>query len=57
MKALQQFPGIVVYPINGIGIIFGSALTSIFLWKERLTGTNYVFIAAASLALLMIYPH
>lgn len=57
MKALQQFPGIVVYPINGIGIILGSALTSIFLWKERLTGTNYVFIATASLALLMIYPH
>jgi multidrug transporter EmrE-like cation transporter len=56
MKALQNFSGIVVYPINGIGIILGSALTSIFLWKERLTGTNYIFIALASLALLMIYP-
>lgn len=57
MKALQSFSGIVVYPINGIGIILGSALTSIFLWKERLTGTNYIFIALASLALLIIYPH
>ena len=56
MKALQSFSGIVVYPINGIGIILGSALTSIFLWKERLTGTNYIFIALASIALLMIYP-
>ncbi len=57
MEALQSFSGIVVYPINGIGIILGSALTSIFLWKERLTGTNYIFIALASVALLMIYPH
>ena len=56
MKALQIFPGIVVYPINGIGIILGSAFTSLFLWKERLTGTNYIFIALASLALVMIYP-
>jgi drug/metabolite transporter (DMT)-like permease len=56
MKALQNFSGIVVYPINGIGIILVSALTSIFLWKERLTGTNYIFIALASIALLMIYP-
>ena len=56
MKALQSFSGIVVYPINGIGIILGSALTSIFLWRERLTGTNYIFIALASLALVMIYP-
>jgi len=56
MKALQVFPGIVVYPINGIGIILGSAFTSLFLWKERLTRTNYIFIALASLALVMIYP-
>ncbi len=56
MKALQIFPGIVVYPINGIGIILGSAITSIFIWKERLVGTNYIFIALASFALLMIYP-
>lgn len=56
MKALQSFSGIVVYPINGIGIILGSALTSIFLWKERLTRANYIFIALASVALLMIYP-
>ncbi|PIE33673.1 hypothetical protein CSA56_11210 [candidate division KSB3 bacterium] len=56
MKALQVFPGMVVYPINGIGIILGSAVTSLFLWKERLTRTNYIFIALASLALVMIYP-
>ena len=57
MRALQVFPGIVVYPINGIGIILASTITSIFFWKERLTRANYIFIALALSALLMIYPH
>jgi len=56
MKALQELPGIVVYPTNGIGIILLSALTSPIFWKERLTGNNYIFIALASVALLLIYP-
>ena len=56
MWALQDLPGIVVYPINGVGIILLSAVTSILLWKERLTRSNYAFIALASIALLLIYP-
>lgn len=56
MKSLQQLPGIVVYPINGVGIILLSAITSLFLWRERLLKKNYCFIALASLALLLIYP-
>ncbi|MBD3307504.1 hypothetical protein GF339_13830 [candidate division KSB3 bacterium] len=56
MKALQGLPGMVVYPINGIGIILVSAITSMVLWKERLTRNNYVFILLASCALLLIYP-
>ncbi len=55
MKALQELPGIVVYPTNGIGIILLSAITSMIIWKERLTGNNYIFIVLASLALLLIY--
>jgi drug/metabolite transporter (DMT)-like permease len=56
MRALQTLPGIVVYPTNGIGIILLSAISSIVLWKERLTRSNYGFIALASIALLLIYP-
>lgn len=56
MKSLQQLPGIVVYPVNGIGIILLSAITSLFLWQERLSKKNYLFIALASIALLLIYP-
>lgn len=56
MRALQELPGIVVYPINGIGTIVLSAITSLILWKERLTKGNYGFIALASVALLLIYP-
>jgi len=57
MKALQELLGIVVYPINGIGTILLSALTSMILWKERLTKSSYAFIALASIALFLIYPH
>jgi drug/metabolite transporter (DMT)-like permease len=56
MRSLQQFPGIVVYPVNGIGIILLSAITSLLLWQERLSKKNYVFIVLASLALFLIYP-
>ena len=56
MRALQVLPGIVVYPTNGIGTILLSAVTSFVLWKERLTRSSYIFIALASIALLLIYP-
>ena len=56
MRALYVMPGIVVYPINGVGTILLSALTSMILWKERLTRSSYAFIALASIALLLIYP-
>jgi drug/metabolite transporter (DMT)-like permease len=56
MKALQNLRGIVVYPTNGIGIILLSAITSMILWKERLTKSTYGFIALAAIALLLIYP-
>ena len=56
MKALQRLPGIVVYPMNGIGIILLSAVTSMIFWKERLTVSNYIFIVVASISLLLIYP-
>jgi drug/metabolite transporter (DMT)-like permease len=56
MRALQVLPGIVVYPINGVGTIVLSAMTSMILWKERLTRSNYAFIVLASIALLLIYP-
>jgi drug/metabolite transporter (DMT)-like permease len=56
MRALQVLPGIVVYPINGVGTIVLSAVTSMIFWKERLTRSNYAFILLASIALLLIYP-
>ncbi len=56
MRSLQELPGIVVYPVNGVGIILLSAISSLFLWRERLLKKNYFFIALASFALLLIYP-
>jgi multidrug transporter EmrE-like cation transporter len=54
--SIQGLPGIVVYPMNGIGIILLSAVTSMIFWKERLTLSNYIFIVVASIALVLIYP-
>ncbi len=55
IKALQILPGMMVYPINGIGIILISTLTGWIFWQERLKWYNSVFIGLACLSILLIY--
>ena len=54
IRALGELPGIVVYPANGIGIILMSTLVGVFLWKERLSVRNGIYIALAAAALVLI---
>lgn len=55
LLALRSLPGMVVYPVNGIGIILLTAISGFFLWKEKPATHNYIFFAMAILALLLIY--
>lgn len=52
--ALQELPGMVVFPINGIGIIVLSAIVATLVWRERLLPRNYLYLACAAVALLLI---
>ena len=52
--ALRELPGMVIFPINGIGGIMLSAAVAILLWKERLRARNYLYLALAAVALILI---
>lgn len=54
MAAMEVLPGMIAYPLNGVGVIFLTTVTGLFIWKERLKPHNYIFIAAASIAILLI---
>ncbi len=52
--AVRELPGMVLFPINGIGIIMLSALVGVLVWKERLNARNYLYLACAAVALILI---
>lgn len=52
--ALRELPGMVIFPVNGIGVIMLSAIVAILLWKERLNTRNYLYLALAAVALVLI---
>jgi drug/metabolite transporter (DMT)-like permease len=55
MKALAVLPGIVVYPLNAVGVIVLTTISSMIIWRERPAPRNYVFLLMAMLALAMLY--
>lgn len=52
--ALRELPGMVIFPINGIGVIMLSTVVAILVWKERLSPRNYLYLALAAVALVLI---
>jgi drug/metabolite transporter (DMT)-like permease len=54
LKALQSLPGILVYPSNGIGIIFLTTVSGVIFWQEKLSGRSYLFLVLSMIALVFI---
>jgi multidrug transporter EmrE-like cation transporter len=52
--ALRELPGMVIFPANGIGVIMLSAVVAVIVWKERLNTRNYIYLACAAIALILI---
>ncbi|MFZ1731250.1 MAG: hypothetical protein WBQ23_15125 [Bacteroidota bacterium] len=52
--ALRELPGMVLFPANGIGVIMLSTLVAVLLWKERLNTRNFIYLAFAAIALILI---
>lgn len=54
MAAMEVLPGMLAYPINGIGVILLTSVSSVILWREKLQRHNYIFVAAAVVAIWLI---
>jgi len=55
MSAIGVLPGVVVFPVNGIGVILLSTIIGVFFYKEQLSLKNYVALTLAVVALLLLY--
>jgi len=56
LKALEttSMESSVFFPINNIGIVIGSTLLSILIFKEKLTGKNWLGIGVGVLSIILI---
>lgn len=54
LKAINHFPGSLVFSLLNIGIIISSTFLSIILFKEKLSKLNYFGIAIALIAIYLI---
>ena len=54
IHTLAQLPGSVAFPTLGLGVIALSTLAGLLIWRERLRPTNYLFLAMAGTAVLLI---
>jgi len=53
-KALALIPGSVAFPTLGLGVIAITTLAGLVIWHEKLRPANYVFLALACVAVLLI---
>ena len=53
-KTLVRIPGSIAFPTLGLGVIAISTLAGLMIWHEKLRGANYVFLALACIAVLLI---
>lgn len=54
-RSLSTLPGILAYPSQGVGVIFLTLLTGMWLWKEKLHLRQVVFLILAGLSLVLMY--
>ena len=53
-QAMRQFDNVVLFPIYNIGVVSLTALTGWLLFKEKLTWKNYIGLAIAIIAVILI---
>jgi len=54
LRALEQFPGTVVFPVNHLAIVLLGTVVGIFVFRETLLRINLWGIALATLALVLL---
>lgn len=54
LRAIRALSGPFVFPANNIAIVIGAALLGVFFWRERLSHLNWLGLAIASVALVLL---
>ncbi|MEM6334941.1 MAG: hypothetical protein AAF752_00140 [Bacteroidota bacterium] len=56
LRALRHpdLTGPVLFPLNSIGVVLGAALVGVLFWEERLDRKNWIGLAVAGAALVLI---
>lgn len=54
LRALEQLPGTLVFPVNSVAVVLLSTLVGVQLWGERLSRVNYAGLGLAALALVLL---
>ena len=57
LKSLEKIPTSIAFPVANMGVILGSTLLSVILFKEHLSKKKYVALAFAIIAIILISFH
>ncbi|HMB90563.1 MAG TPA: DMT family transporter [Rhodothermales bacterium] len=54
LRAIEELSGPFVFPANSIALVIGGALLGIFVWGEHLSRLNWLGLACAAIALVLL---
>lgn len=54
LRALEELPGTLAFPLNGVAVTWGGALLGVFIWREHLTRANWLGLVLAAVALVLL---
>jgi len=54
LRAIEQLPGTVVFPVNNIAIVLLAAVLGIYVWDEHLSRLNRIGLGFAVVALILL---
>ena len=54
LRAIAELSGTFVFPANNIALVIGGALLGVSVWKEQLSALNWLGIAFATIALVLL---
>ena len=54
LRAIRQLSGPFVFPANHIALVIGAALLGVYVWGEHLSRLNWIGLALAAVALVLL---
>jgi len=52
--ALHKLGGLMVFPVNDVGVVVFSSLAAMVIWREKLNQTGWVALAVAIVAIVLM---